>query len=58
MSVKRGDFQFTLKPTWYGIVVMFREAGFDCDALEYWNWTPWRKATWKDMVLFDKEHLK
>ncbi|MDE2102733.1 MAG: hypothetical protein KGL39_36145 [Patescibacteria group bacterium] len=57
IEVRSNDCQFALKPTWFGLVLMFREAVL-ANGYGDWEWGRWRKATWKDMMRFNKERLR
>lgn len=57
-DVRSTDYEFTLKPSCFGgFVLMFRDAE-PMNTAGDWRLGKWRKATWKDMVLFNREKLK
>lgn len=55
--VRFSDYQFALKPTLFGIVMMFREA-VPANGVGDFEWGRWRRANWKDMTRFTPEKLK
>lgn len=50
-DVRSTDFQFQFKQTWFGVVLMYREA-VPGSFPGYWEWGHWRKAKWSDMYLY------
>lgn len=53
-EVRSTDFQFLHKQTWFGVVLMYREA-VCANGYGDFEWGRWRKAKWSDMYLYRKD---
>lgn len=49
--VKSTDYQFQHRQTWFGVVLMYREA-VPANGYGDFEWGRWRKARWSDMYLY------
>ncbi len=53
-EVRSTSYQFQHKQTWFGIVLMYREA-VPAYSHGVWEWGKWRKAKWSDMYLLKEK---
>ena len=50
-EVRSTSYQFQHRQTWFGIVLMYREAVL-ANGYGDFEWGRWRKAKWSDMYLY------